>query len=245
MFRVESPLTAIPFSSEAPIELPESGSLLRAVAHADIDFETAIVLPAEYFGTQQAPPTIPLSKRGPFELMQLAQAHEWWTDADVRGNLFALAQRDRVLETITSALVSLVCGPRWAALERRMLRTGDFEDYVDEMRQLVGDSAKHQRLARAIGNSLFAWADPVQLLTGFTEAIGQAATASGIVNPSAPYFLLTLASHPSGILEWDRVARGVLLRDILNAPVLLQAARFAVLGVRAFNDPVGKRNDPA
>lgn len=235
LYGVESPLTASSLAAEHLIEVPAAGGLLHAVAGEGIEFETTVLLPTRpYLGMRDTAPSIPTPVRNSFEVVKLARAHKRWADADLPDDLFALAQRDTVLESITSALVSLVCGPRWASLERQMFGSDEPESFVDRLKQLVGDSPDHVAVARAIGNSLFGWTDPLAQLAGFTEMIARTSEIAGIRNPSAPYFLLSLADHPKRILEWDRLTRGVLLRDILLSPVLLRAARFAVLGSRAF-----------
>jgi hypothetical protein len=43
-------------------------------------------------------------------------------------------------------------------------------------------------------------------------------------------FLLQLASSPSELLEWETAERNEYLRAVMTDPVLVRAARFAVLG---------------
>jgi hypothetical protein len=47
---------------------------------------------------------------------------------------------------------------------------------------------------------------------------------------------LLLASRPGLILDWDPAERDKILDAVVTSPVLLRAARFAVLGSRAFID---------
>lgn len=142
-----------------------------------------------------------------------------------------------MLEAITRALVSLACGSRWAAVEHRLANSNDPLDLIDEMQTIVGDSEDQKRLARKIGHSLYAWQDPASLLTGFAEVIQGTLRANGVIgHDSAPRFLLTLAGHPSQVLSWQEVERGYLMQQVIASPVLLRAARFAVVGTRLMGE---------
>lgn len=237
LFRVESPLAASFCDAGADIELPASGGLLRAVAGEGVEATATILLPTdpnELRGARRLVPDVPTGSKTPEEAMKLVRAYQLWADADLPGDVFAQFQRDVVLAAITRALVSLIAGGRWASVERDMANAGNLEDFLDDMQRVVGEAEEQKKLAKTIGMSLHAWLNPASLLTGFAEVAESAIRTSGIVNrPSAARFLLTLAGHPGQILQWEAGERGVLLQYVLNSPILLRAARFAVLGTRA------------
>lgn len=75
------------------------------------------------------------------------------------------------------------------------------------------------------------------MLDGFGTIIEPAlvhARLSG--HPRAARFLLLLAGMPWHLSRWDAGERAALLRGVTTSPVLVRAARFAVLGARAFKD---------
>jgi hypothetical protein len=105
------------------------------------------------------------------------------------------------------------------------------------MQDLIGISVAHKALGEAIAYNLYKWLSTGTLLFGFNEVIAPALTENGVKNqPTAARFLLTLAGHPGYILDWAKADRNYLLERILASPVLLRAARFAVLGTRILND---------
>lgn len=240
LFRIESPLSPEVCATGTDVEIPSNGGLLRAVAGDDIGAEATILLPTrpnELLGKPRSVPVVATGAKTPQEVMRLVSGYKRWASAELPGDVFAQFQRDEVLQAITSSLVSLISGTRWAGLERRMAQAPQLEDYLDEMKLAVGETPEHKELARAIGLNLYDWLDPVALLTGFAEVAGSALRSAGMTNhPAAPRFLLTLAGRPGELLQWAQGERGVLLQRILNSPVLLRAARFTVLGTRALKD---------
>lgn len=239
MYTVEQPLIAVPCDPKTDVVAPPTGGLLRAVAGEGIDAEATVLLPTQpnhLLGVRIAS-EVPARSRTPAEVTKLAVAYQRWADADLPGDVFAQHQRDTVLEAITRALVSTVCVGRWASVERRLARASDPLDLIDDMRQTIGDNGDERRLAQTIGMNLHAWHHPAALLTGFAEAIASTLRSIGVTgHDSAPRFLLTLAGCPGQTLRWPVAERGFLLQQVLQHPVLLRAARFAVLGTELFND---------
>ena len=75
------------------------------------------------------------------------------------------------------------------------------------------------------------------LLTGFADAALPLLRAHGLgEQASAARFLLTLAGRSGEVSQWPNADRDILIRKVLDAPVLLRLARFAVLGARMFDD---------
>ena len=103
------------------------------------------------------------------------------------------------------------------------------------MQDAVGVSRGQKALAAEVGRSLYGWLQPEALLSGFAAVTETMLTANGVKEQrSAADFLLTLASRPGHITEWPVDERNYLLELVIRTPVLLRAARFAVLGTRAF-----------
>ena len=238
LYRVESPLVATACEVGIDVVAPVTGGLLRAIAGDGVDAVATVLLPTqpnELLGTHVTP-EIQTSSKTPTEVMKLITAYQRWAEADLPGDVFVQFQRERVLEAITRALVSLVCGGRWESVERSVVHTDDPLDVIDDMQKAVGEADEQKKLARTVGLNLHAWLDPASLLTGFAEAIDGTIRSKGITErPSASRFLLTLAGRSGQIMQWPIAERDFLLQQVLNSPVLLRAARFAVLGTRALN----------
>ena len=118
-----------------------------------------------------------------------------------------------------------------------MGRPNDLADYIDDMQNAIGISESHKTLGAQIGRNLYRWLTPETLLPGFAELMLPTIQESGIKEqPSAARFLLTLAGRPGYVTEWDPRDCDYLLRGVMVSPVLLRAARYAVLGTRAIND---------
>jgi hypothetical protein len=101
----------------------------------------------------------------------------------------------------------------------------------------MGISVAHKALGKAIAYNLYKWLSMGALLLGFNEVITPVLTENGVENqPTAARFLLTLAGRPGYILDWPQTDRDYLLERVVASPVLLRAARFAVLGTRILND---------
>lgn len=178
-------------------------------------------------------PEIRTGTKTPGEVLKLVQGYQVWAAADLPGDVFAQFQRDEVLEAITRAAVCLVGGGRWTAVERQLLRAADPLDFIEDLKAAVGESEEQKRLARTIAMSLHSWLDPISLLTGFAEVMQGALRANNLADhDSAPRFLLTLAGRPGLVANWPAVERGELLHAVVGTPLLLRAARFAVLGTR-------------
>lgn len=237
MFTVDAPALAVARQVDSEIEAPPRGGLLRATAG---ETQTTIILPTDpnrLLHMDRVPPFVQTSGRWSSEVLRLARAHLAWSDAELPADAFALHERDAARDAITRELVSLIAGTHWARLERRIADADDVADYLDDMRNCVGDSESHKTLAAEIASSLWNWLTPGQLLPGFAQIIEGAIKSSGISGrPAAARFLLTLAGQPGYILKWNVVDRDELIERIMGSPVLLRAARFAVLGTRALKE---------
>lgn len=233
LFPVAAPLAGERRDSWQPITVPVSGGMLQAAVG---EVTAAIILPPDPNRLLQVndSPHIPTMDKSLAGVQKLISGHRRWLDADLPTDPFAHRQREQVLDAVTTALVSLVAGNRWASLERKRVPAGGRKprDVLDEMRERVGDAPAQRALAGQIASHLWQWLDsPTALSEGFASAIGGVAFASGIDDPHiAADLLLRLASRPGSLASWDENELDRLLTCVLRSPVLIRAARFAVLG---------------
>lgn len=241
LYAVERPLAAVAHEPGSDITLPPRGGLLRARAG---EIEVAVLAPTQPNQTLslgRVLPYVPYGDPSVAGIMRLASAHWLWTSADLPADPFAAYLRESALEAITRATVMLLCGSHWARIERK-LSTADADwilDHLDDMEEAIGAVPVHKALAHEISVSLFAWSTPEKLLEGFAAAIRPRLRERGIDMSSAPHFLLTMTGRRLGFITqlWSEADRAYLLDRVRTSPVLLRAARYAVIGSRAFARP--------
>ncbi|MCW3159470.1 hypothetical protein [Micropruina sonneratiae] len=236
LFRVEKPMKPEDLDPSIDPLVPDTGGLLLARCGAGLDVATTALLPAQPSSVLAArrAPEVQSTARTVAGLLQLIDGHQMWADADLPGDVFAQHQRNRVLEAVTLALVSIVGGGRWAAAERSLAGA---HDRLRHLRDAVSDNMDQWRVADAICKQLWEWKSPVAMITGFTNVVGPTLRRRGLgEHQSAPRFLLTLADRPGEVKHWPASERDLLIQKALNAPVLLRLARLAVLGVRILDD---------
>ncbi|MGW0056560.1 hypothetical protein [Nocardia nova] len=234
LFTVESPLQPIRYRADEDILVPALGGLLCATAG---DAHAATLLPTEpmrVFESGGRRPVLAANGRTPQELIAIAGL---WKNADLPGDPFARAQQEHVLDAITRLLMSVTAGTYWARLERRLAGAKNLAEYVDAMQSDVGITRHHKALAAAVASHLWEWSEPGAMLTGFSEVIAPTLAHNGMAGqPAVARFLLLLAGRPWQLAGWDPAEVASLLRGVTTLPVLIRAARFAVLGTRAFKE---------
>lgn len=239
-FDVEQPLAAIHYEQGADIALPPRGGLLRATADGVTAAVVAPTQPNKVFSLGSASPHVPYGDRSTAGIMRLADAHWLWMSADLPADPFAVSQQQVALDTTTRATSMLVTGAHWASIERS-LATADSEwvlDHLEDMEHTVGVSPSHVALAKQISRKHYDWSAPERLLPGFAEIMAPILQEAGVENPSAPRFLLTMAGRLGYITQhWSKTDRDFLLDQVMLSPVLLRAARYAVIGSRAYAEP--------
>lgn len=236
LFRVEAPLTGEECGPGGPIAVPASGGMLRATSG---NATAAIILPPEPNWLRQKVsdrPVVRLADESLSEAQRLIYGHRRWLDADLPADSFTRYQREQALDAVTTALVSLFAGGKWAYLERK--RACMSRDLLDEMQKRVGTTPVQRAVAKQIAGHLWQWLDsPTAQSEGFAAAIAPIAAASGIHDPNiAADFLLLLASSPGTLVSWEKTEREMLLQRVLLSPVLIRAARFVVLGTEDLRD---------
>lgn len=237
-FAVDAPLDAVSYAPhDFSIALPPRGGLLRATAD---DAEAVVITPTNpnaLFAFRSQRPHAPDGIKSLTGIMRFVRAYQMWATAELPADPFAAHEQHLVLEAIARANATTVCGAHWAQLERRMERANELADYIDDMKEAIGISQAHKSLATQIGRNLYRWLTPETLLPGFAELMERTILENGIKGqPSAARFLLTLAGCPGYVTEWSDRDRDYLLERVIISPVLLRAARYAVLGTQAIND---------
>ncbi|UNZ18044.1 hypothetical protein [Streptomyces sp. 891-h] len=239
LFPVENPLSGEQRDAGRPVVAPANGGMLRATSG---NVTAAIILPPDPNRLRQNPsnrPIVHYADNSLPEVQRLIFGHRLWSDADLSADPFSHRQQQLVLDTITTALVSLIAGTRWANLEQKRARlphapTG----MLDEMEKLVGAATTQRAVARHIASRLWQWVDsPLALREGFKDAIDAISVNSGFDDSrTAAEFLLLLASRPGSLAAWDEAERDMMLRCVMSSPVLIRAARFAVLGTEEIRE---------
>ena len=236
-YDVEAPLTAVQMDSTEPFTVSPRGGL--AIARAG-NAVAAAILPTNPSALMHMPPNpvIMSQSNSVREVLRLAEGHRRWIEAELPADPFAKHQKQHVIDAITRTISTLISGKHWAMVERELAGAEDACDYLDTMKDAVGISGEHRALAITIAHSLYKWLKPEDLLRGFYEVITPHLASHDITErPDAPRFLLTLAGQPGYIItDWEPREASYLLERVLKSPVLYRAARFAVLGTRAFND---------
>lgn len=234
LFTVEHPLQPMRYPADQAIPVPALGGLLRATAG---DAHAAILLPTEPMRVYQSGGRRPVLAGNRHTPQELIAAAALWNGADLPGDPFARAQQAHVLEAITSQLMSATTGTHWSSLERRLVGAENLADYLDAMQSGVGVEQHHKALAAAIASHLWEWSEPGPMLAGFSDVISSTLARNGMAGrPTAARFLLLFAGRPWQLAGWDPVEVSSLLRGVTTSPVLIRAARFAVLGSRAFKE---------
>jgi hypothetical protein len=233
-FPVESPLSGTRCTPGEEIGAPPRGGLLRATAGR---VEASVILPPDpnqLRAMWNARPSVQVGAKTPTEVIRLLAGHRNWLVADLPADPFARYQQQRVLNAITSTLISLIAGRYWAEFESE-LSDEHMVDQLDKMQELVGIRYYQHMLAKRIGDSLWRWSDSSAALeSGFAEVIAGYVAHSGLHDPAkAARFLLKLASSPGELMDCDLSERHRLIEEAVRSPVLVRAARFAVLGTEA------------
>lgn len=237
LYTVEQPLVPVCCPPTEAVAVPALGGLLRATAG---DSQATALLPAQPMRMLSAAglePDVSWNGRTPQDLAHLIDLAAIWAGADLPGDPFARRQQDHVIAAITRQLVSVIAGPYWAKLELRLAGADKLIDHLDDMRGGVGRDERHKALATAIASHLWGWLEPAPMLAGFGEVVAPALARSGMAGrPVAARFLLLLAEKPWCLASWDPHEKEALLRGVITSPVLIRAARFAVLGARALKE---------
>lgn len=231
LYESTSPLEPIRQAGGVAIESPVVGGLLRAVSG---ELWASVILPPDHMELirrrDRARPFVRVGTRSALEAMRLIRGHHAWVNAELPANPFADRQRQNAVQAITSELVGLIAGGRWAHQER-LQRDLNVLDYLETMQTLAGD-VHAQQIAKQINDRLWHWANLPQLrLPELAELVAPLVRSSGIGDAvGATRFLIRLVTAPGMLLEWDAEDRNRLLDGAMHAPALVRLVRLAVLG---------------
>lgn len=239
-----TPMQPVRQPNGTAVESPVVGGLLRAVSG---DLSASVILPPDQNELLRmrgaARPYVRVGNRTAIEVMRLIRGHHAWMSAELPANPFAERQRRRALDAITSELVGIIAGNRWAHQERRQ-REQDVLDHLEAMQALVGN-ADEQRVASLVNDRQWRWAKHPELrVTELAELIGPLVASSCMGNPvDATRFLVRLAGTPGRLLEWHEVGRSRMLDCVMRSPVLIRVVRLAVLGSDALRPSASDAKD--
>lgn len=230
-FAVERPLIGEVQSPDNEFVGPPRGGLLWATNGEQVASQIIPPDPNEMLRLGVAQPSVPTSQKSLAEVHKLMRHHRQWKDADLPAHPFGMRERQRVLDALVTAMAVMLAPGQWASFEQRSVGLAPAEVDLNRAQSLVGDSPPQRAAARHIASSLWQWNTPEALIRGFSDAITDLATSAGMPNAiKGGRFLLQLASSPGELIDWDETERNQYLRCVLTDPVLMRAARFAVLG---------------
>lgn len=230
-YSVEQPVLAEKQPAEKEFVGPPRGGLLWASNGQQVAGQIIPPDPNQLLRIGPAEPLILVANKSPAEVNKLMRQHRLWKDAELPAHPFGVRERQRVLDALTRALVGLIAGGRWARFEEQIVGVPPSEIDLNQAQSLVGDSAPQRAAAKSIATHLWQWDSSEALIRGFADAIAGLAAACGITHATTvARFLLQLSSSPGELLDWDEAKREKYMRIVLNDPVLIRAARFAVLG---------------
>lgn len=228
---VEHPLVAEVCATADVFVGPPRGGLLWATNGHEVAGQIIPPDPNRLLQLGDVQPAVPTAQRSLTEVNKLIQRHRQWRDADLPAHPFGVRERNRVLAAITSAIAVMLAQGQWARFEQRILGVAAADVDLDQAQHLVGESPTQRCAAKTIANNLWRWSTAEDLIQGFSDAAAGLITSAGISNTMVgARLLLQLASSPGELLDWDKAERDRYLRCILTDPVLVRAARFAVLG---------------
>lgn len=230
-FSVERPLVAEVCVADQVFVGPPRGGLLWATNGREVAGQIVPPDPNQLLRLGVVQPSVPTAQKSLAEVNKLISRYRRWWDAELPAHPFGVRERKRVLDAITTALAVMLAPGHWARFEQHIVGLAAVDVDLDQAQALVGESPAQRSAAKAIATNLWRWNSAEDLIEGFSEAAAGLMTSAGIPNTTkGARLLLQLASSPGELLDWDETERNRYLRCVLSDPVLVRAARFAVLG---------------
>jgi len=231
LFRVEAPLRPEPHLAGEEFIGPVRGGLLWATNGEQVAAQIIPPDPNELMRVGIAQPLVPIGKKSLDEVQKLMLYWRMWRDADLPAHPFGIRERQRVLDALRTAVAAMLAPGKWAEFEHRIAGIAAADVDLGRACALVGEAPAHRIAAAAIAKDLSQWKTPEGLIRGFRTAVSPLLASAGVPNEMAgARFLLQLASAPGELLDWEGERRAEYLRCVFTDPVLIRAARFAVLG---------------
>lgn len=230
-FSVEHPVVGRPHPADQEFVGPPRGGLLWATNGEQVAGQIIPPDPNQLLRLGIAQPSVPAATKCLPEVLKLARVHRQWNDAELPAHPFGVRERQRVLDALTTALAIMLTGGRWGSFEERIAGLAPADVDFNEAQSLVGDSLAHRAAGQSIASNLWRWNSPEALVSGFGESIAVLARSARMKDVmKGARFLLQLASSPGDVLDWEESERNRYLQCLFTDPVLMRAARFAVLG---------------
>lgn len=230
-FHAERPLVGEPYPADEEFVGPVRGGLLWATNGEQRAAQIMPPDPNQLMLIGPAQPWVPTGQKTVAEVHKLMRHHRNWSDADLPAHPFGMRERQRVLDALTSAMASMLTPGQWAAFEQRIRSVAPGDVDLDRALALIGDRPAQRAAATAIARNLWRWSSPDARVQGFSQAIAPLTRSAGMPDATTgARFLLQLATSPGDLLDWEESERLRYLRCVLTDPVLIRAARFAVLG---------------
>jgi|GEM_PF-901769 len=220
--------------------IPREGGLVSAETEG---FRTSVLLPADpnwLMGDAwkaMSRQRIPSGGRRPHHVLELIDAYQLWSDAELPGDPFAEMIRRKVQERIDHAVCALITGGQWA---------NDVDGVLDNWTSVVipaSTDPKFRDCADAIRSQLYRWDDEHALIEEFPEICEPffARHTDGTWNLAR--FVILLAARPGSLSaqariqsDWDGQQTLQNLSVILANRLLYQLARIAVIARRQLNE---------
>jgi len=229
-FSVEHPLVGQAQPVDREFIGPPCGGLLWATNGEQVAGQIIPPDPKKVFRLGVVQPSVPLAPKSLTEVHKLLRSHRLWKQAELPAHPFGMWERQRVLAALTAALAELLAPGRWASFEQQNIEIAAGAFDLSRAQSLIGESPAHRAVSQTIANNILKWNSPEVLIGGFSDAIADLATSAGMPDGvQGARLLLQLASSPGELLDWDQTELDQYLRCVLTDPVLVRAARFAVL----------------
>jgi len=213
------------------------GGLLRARVS---NFESSVILPPHVrnLADLRVSSHVADGSRTSEHVLGLVRLAALWTSASLSGDPFADHDRRTALRAITSRIVSIPAGTRWAQLEERGARDDEFS--FQQLHDTVGEETYQRAMAEAIRRRLLTWQtlEPSKRAEEFASVLSTFKHRTLVDRAEWHFaeFLLRLASDPATVMDWPLSALRTALDRTLVSPVLLRAARFVVLAIHLDED---------
>jgi hypothetical protein len=230
-FSTEHPLCPVKQPADQEFVSPPRGGLLRATNGEQLASQIMPPAPNKMLSLGVVQPSVPTGQKSLAEVNRLMRCHRQWKDAELPADPFGMRERQRVLDAFTTAMAVMLAPGHWASFEQAIIGVVPTEVDLDRAQALVGDSSAQRDAAKTISTSFWRWTTPEALIHGFADAMSGLMVSAGVPNRfKGARLLLQLASSPGELLDWEEAERDMYVRCILTDPVLMRAARFAVLG---------------
>jgi hypothetical protein len=230
-FSVERPLIGTAYPANQEFVGPPRGGLLWATNGEQVAAQIMPPAPNKMLSLGVVQPSVPTGQKSLAEVNRLMCCHWQWKEAELPADPFGVRERQRVLDAFTTAMAVMLTPGHWASFEQTIVGVAATEVNLDRAQALVGDSSAQRDAAKTISTSFWRWTTPEALIQGFGDAMSSLMVSAGMPSRfKGARLLLQLASSPGELLDWEEAERDKYVRCILTDPVLMRAARFAVLG---------------